>query len=69
MGLILERTFSVLAILPLQLFIHFSTITAIRTLLNTFIFRPLLILAITSVLGPFAFWPGKLWKRKGYYKE
>jgi len=61
-GLILAGTFSVLAILPLQVLVHFGVITAIGILLDTFIVRPLLVPAITAVLGRFAFWPGKLWE-------
>lgn len=61
-GLILAGTFSVLAVLPLQVLVHFGTITAIGILLDTFIVRPLLVPAITTVIGRFAFWPGKLWK-------
>ena len=61
-GLILAGTFSVLAVMPLQVLVHFGTITAIGILLDTFIVRPLLVPAITTVLGRFAFWPGKLWK-------
>ncbi len=59
-GLILAGTFSVLAVLPLQVLVHFGTITAIGILLDTFFVRPLLVPAITTVLGRFAFWPGKL---------
>lgn len=61
-GLILAGTFSVLAILPLQVLVHFGAITAIGILLDTFIVRPLFVPAITTVLGRFAFWPGPLWK-------
>lgn len=61
-GLILAGTFSVLAVMPMQVLVHFGTITAIGILLDTFIVRPLLVPAITTVLGRFAFWPGKLWK-------
>lgn len=63
-GLILAGTFSVLAVLPLQVLVHFGTITAIGILLDTFIVRPLLVPAITTVLGRFAFWPGEMWKMK-----
>lgn len=63
-GLILAGTFSVLAVLPLQVLVQFGTVTAIGVLLDTFIVRPLLVPAITTVLGRFAFWPGKLWKQK-----
>ncbi|HET7628030.1 MAG TPA: MMPL family transporter [Bacillales bacterium] len=58
-GLILAGTFAVLAVLPLQVLVQFGTVTAIGVLLDTFIVRPLLVPAITAVLGRFAFWPGK----------
>ncbi|HET7657086.1 MAG TPA: MMPL family transporter [Bacillales bacterium] len=63
-GLILAGTFAVLAVLPLQVLVQFGTVTAIGVLLDTFIVRPLLVPAITTVLGRYAFWPGKLWKKK-----
>lgn len=63
-GLILAGTFAVLAVLPLQVLVQFGTVTAIGILLDTFIVRPLLVPAITTVLGRFAFWPGSLWKRQ-----
>lgn len=63
-GLILAGTFAVLATMPFDVLVHFGTITAIGILLDTFIVRPLLVPAITSVLGRFSFWPGKLWKLK-----
>ncbi|MFD2671942.1 MMPL family transporter [Marinicrinis sediminis] len=58
-GLILAGTFAVLATLPIQVLVHFGLITAIGVLLDTFIVRPFLVPAITSVLGSLAFWPGK----------
>lgn len=63
-GLILAGTFSVLAVMPIQVLVQFGTVTAIGVLLDTFIIRPLLVPAITTVLGRFAFWPNKLWKQK-----
>lgn len=63
-GLILAGTFAVLATLPIQVLVQFGIVTAIGVLLDTFIVRPLLVPAITVVLGRFAFWPGKLWKKK-----
>lgn len=62
-GLILAGTFAVLATLPIQALVQFGIITAIGVLLDTFIVRPLLVPAITTVLGRYAFWPGKLWKK------
>jgi RND superfamily putative drug exporter len=44
--------------------LQFGIITAIGVLLDTFIVRPLLVPAITTVLGRFAFWPGPLWKKE-----
>lgn len=67
-GLILAGTFAVLATLPIQVLVQFGIVTAIGILLDTFIVRPLLVPAITSVLGKYAFWPGKLEKRKGHGK-
>ena len=63
-GLILAGTFAVLATLPIQVLLQFGIVTAIGVLLDTFIVRPLLVPAITTVLGRFAFWPGKLWREK-----
>ncbi|WP_054958082.1 MMPL family transporter [Paenibacillus dakarensis] len=58
-GLILAGTFAVLATLPIQVLVQFGVITAIGVLLDTFIVRPFLVPAITSLLGKAAFWPGK----------
>lgn len=63
-GLILAGTFSVLAVMPLEVLVQFGTVTAIGVLLDTFIVRPLLVPAITTVCGKYAFWPGKLWKKE-----
>ncbi|KAA0786798.1 MMPL family transporter [Bacillus sp. BB56-3] len=63
-GLILAGTFAVLATLPIQVLVQFGLVTAIGVLLDTFIVRPLLVPAITVVLGRFAFWPGNLWEKK-----
>ncbi len=62
-GLILAGTFSVLAVMPMQVLVQFGVVTAIGVLLDTFIVRPLLVPAITTVLGNYAFWPGALWKK------
>ncbi|NMO94492.1 MMPL family transporter [Paenibacillus lemnae] len=58
-GLILAATFAVLATLPIQVLVQFGVITAVGVLLDTFIVRPLLVPAITTLLGKWAFWPGK----------
>lgn len=58
-GLILAGTFAILTTLPIQILVHFGTITAIGVLLDTFIVRPLLVPSITVLLGKWAFWPSK----------
>lgn len=63
-GLILAGTFAVLATLPIQVLVQFGIVTAIGVLLDTFVVRPLLVPAITTLLGRYAFWPGRLWKRE-----
>ncbi|WP_188633246.1 MMPL family transporter [Lentibacillus kapialis] len=63
-GLILAGTFSVLAVMPIQILVQFGVVTAIGVLMDTFIVRPLLVPSITTLLGRFAFWPGKMWKEK-----
>ena len=58
-GIILAATFSVLATLPIQVLVQFGLITALGVLMDTFIVRPFLVPAITSILGKHAFWPSK----------
>ncbi|MFK3938125.1 MMPL family transporter [Alkalihalobacillus sp. NPDC078783] len=63
-GIILAGTFAVLVTLPIQVLVQFGLITAIGVLLDTFIVRPLLVPAITSLLGKWAFWPSKQMEEK-----
>ena len=63
-GLILAGTFAVLATLPIQVLVQFGVVTALGVLIDTFIVRPLLVPAITTVLGRWSFWPGKLFKKE-----
>jgi RND superfamily putative drug exporter len=63
-GLILAGTFLVLATLPIQVLVQFGIVTCIGVLIDTFIVRPLLVPAITTVLGRFAYWPGELSKKE-----
>ncbi|MBB6636172.1 MMPL family transporter [Cohnella thailandensis] len=58
-GLILAGTFAVLGTLPIQVLVQFGTVTAIGVLLDTFVVRPFLVPAITTLLGRAAFWPGR----------
>ncbi|WP_340081464.1 MMPL family transporter [Terribacillus sp. FSL K6-0262] len=60
-GLILAATFAVLTTLPIQILVHFGTITAIGVLLDTFLVRPFLVPAMTAILGKWAFWP---WRKR-----
>ena len=68
-GVILAGTFAVLTTLPIQVLVQFGLITAIGVLLDTFIVRPLLVPAITSLLGKWAFWPSKQMAEKSIEKE
>lgn len=58
-GLILAGTFAVLGTLPIQALVQFGVITAVGVLLDTFIVRPYLVPALTTLCGKWAFWPGK----------
>lgn len=66
-GIILAATFMVLTTLPIQILVHFGTITAIGVLLDTFVVRPFLVPSITALLGKAAFWPSK--KQRQFLKE
>ncbi len=63
-GLILAGTFAVLGTLPIQVLVQFGIVTAIGVLLDTFIVRPLLVPAITVVLGRFAFLARETFKKE-----
>lgn len=67
-GLILAATFAVLATMPIQVLVQFGFITAIGVLMDTFIVRPFLVPALTSLLGNAAFWPSRV-KPKDALKE
>ncbi len=58
-GLILAGTFAVLITMPVQLMLQMGVIVALGILLDTFVVRPLLVPAITLLLGKRAFWPGR----------
>lgn len=68
-GLILAGTFAVLGTLPIQVLVQFGIVTAIGVLLDTFIVRPLLVPAITVVLGRFAFGQVNFQERVKKYKR
>lgn len=58
-GLILAGTFAVLITMPVQLMMQMGVIVALGILLDTFVVRPLLVPAITLILGKWSFWPGR----------
>ena len=58
-----------LGTLPIQVLVQFGIVTAIGVLLDTFIVRPLLVPAITVVLGRFAFGQVNFQERMKKYKR
>ena len=58
-----------LGTLPIQVLVQFGIVTAIGVLLDTFIVRPLLVPAITVVLGSFAFGQESFGKKRSIYKR
>lgn len=56
-GLILAGTFAVLTGMPGAILLDFGVIAAVGVLLDTFIIRPLIVPALTTIFGRFSFWP------------
>ena len=61
-GVILAGTFGALALTPLASLVQVGVAIALGVLLDTFIVRPLVIPAITRLLGRWAWWPGPLFR-------
>lgn len=61
-GIILAGTFGALALTPLANLIQTGFAIALGVLLDTFVVRPLVIPAITRLLGRWAWWPGPLFR-------
>ncbi len=58
-GIALAASFALLAIVPLGSFQEFAFVMAVGVLIDTFIVRPLLVPALTSLFGERAWWPGR----------
>lgn len=61
-GVILAGTFGALVLTPLANLVQVGFAMAFGVLLDTFIVRPLVIPAITRLLGRWAWWPGPLFR-------
>ncbi len=61
-GVILAGTFGALALTPLATLVQAGLAIALGVLLDTFVVRPLVIPAITRLLGRWAWWPGPLFR-------
>lgn len=61
-GLILAGTFGALALTPLANLVQVGVAIALGVLIDTFVVRPLVIPAITRLLGRWAWWPGPLFR-------
>jgi putative drug exporter of the RND superfamily len=62
-GLALAASFALLAIVPLRSFREFAFVMAVGVLVDTFIVRTLLVPALTSLFGEWAWWPGRRVRR------
>jgi RND superfamily putative drug exporter len=56
-GLILGGTFAALVISPILMLMQIGVAVAIGVFLDTFVIRPLLVPAITSLIGRYTWWP------------
>ena len=56
-GLILGGTFAALTIAPILMLLQIGVAVAVGVFLDTFVIRPLLVPAITSLLGRYTWWP------------
>jgi RND superfamily putative drug exporter len=62
-GFALAASFALLAIVPLRSFREFAFVMAVGVLVDTFIVRTLLVPALTSLFGEWAWWPGRRVRR------
>lgn len=63
-GVVLAATFAALSVIPIVFLAQIAFIVAFGVLLDTVIVRSLLVPALTLEVGPFMWWPSKLWRRK-----
>jgi len=61
-GIILAGTFGALALTPLASLVQVGVAIGLGVLIDTFVVRPLVIPAITRLLGRWAWWPGPLFR-------
>lgn len=63
-GVVLAATFAALGVIPLAFLVQIAFIVAFGVLLDTLVVRSLLVPALVRDLGPVAWWPGSLSRRK-----
>ena len=64
-GIILAGTFAVLAMLPVTILVEMGLLVAFGVLVDTFIVRSVLVLAVLTVVGDKSWWPSKLSREAG----
>ncbi|MGN6130556.1 MAG: MMPL family transporter, partial [Nocardioidaceae bacterium] len=60
-GVVLAATFAALSVLPLLFLVEIAFIVAFGVLLDTIVVRSLLVPALVYDLGPWTWWPSRLW--------
>ncbi|MET8222671.1 MMPL family transporter [Streptomyces sp. NPDC004082] len=63
-GVVLAATFAALGVIPLAFLVQIAFIVAFGVLLDTLVVRSLLVPALVRDLGPVAWWPGPLSRRR-----
>ncbi|MEJ8632817.1 MMPL family transporter [Streptomyces sp. MS2.AVA.5] len=63
-GVVLAATFAALGVIPLAFLVQIAFIVAFGVLLDTLVVRSLLVPALVRDIGPKAWWPGDLSRRK-----
>ncbi|MFF8100432.1 MMPL family transporter [Streptomyces sp. NPDC016640] len=63
-GVVLAATFAALGVIPLAFLAQIAFIVAFGVLLDTLVVRSLLVPALVLDLGPVAWWPGRLARRR-----
>ncbi|WNO76666.1 MMPL family transporter [Streptomyces sp. AM8-1-1] len=63
-GVVLAATFAALGVIPLAFLVQIAFIVAFGVLLDTLVVRSLLVPALVRDIGPTAWWPGVLSRRK-----
>ncbi|MFG2989534.1 MMPL family transporter [Streptomyces sp. NPDC048257] len=63
-GVVLAATFAALAVIPLAFLVQIAFIVAFGVLMDTLVVRSLLVPALVLDIGPAAWWPGRLSRRR-----